>query len=361
MKDANTYVAIMAGGIGSRFWPSSRTNRPKQFLDIMGTGESLIQTTFNRFRKLVDADRIFIVTNGIYKDLVKSQLPELTDNQIICEPSRNNTAPCVALIALKIHALNADANLIIAPSDHLILKEDVFVDKIKTAVDFAANNDALLTLGIQPSRPDTGYGYINYKHEGGSDIKKVNRFTEKPNAEVAQSFLDSGDYVWNAGIFIWSTNSIIEAFKKHAADIHRLLSANTSVFNTDKEQDFIDSEYPKTPSISVDYAIMEQAENIYTLPADIGWSDLGTWGSLYAESEKDEAGNVINNITHKHITNVNNSYIRTSADKLVVIKGLDDYIVIDEDDVLLIYPKKEEQNIKQVNGNIKDLFGDKYL
>ncbi|MDG1296338.1 MAG: mannose-1-phosphate guanylyltransferase [Saprospiraceae bacterium] len=361
MKDANTYVAIMAGGIGSRFWPSSRTNRPKQFLDIMGTGESLIQTTFNRFRKLVDADRIFIVTNGIYKDLVKSQLPELTDNQIICEPSRNNTAPCVALTALKIHALNADANLIIAPSDHLILKEDVFVDKIKTAVDFAANNDALLTLGIQPSRPDTGYGYINYKREGDSDIKKVNRFTEKPNAEVAQSFLDSGDYVWNAGIFIWSTSSIIEAFKKHAGEIHRLLSSNTSVFNTDKEQDFIDSEYPKTPSISVDYAIMEQAENIYTLPAEIGWSDLGTWGSLYAESEKDEAGNVINNITHKHITNVNNSYIRTSADKLVVIKGLDDYIVIDEDDVLLIYPKKEEQNIKQVNGNIKDLFGDKYL
>jgi mannose-1-phosphate guanylyltransferase len=361
MKDANTYVAIMAGGIGSRFWPSSRTNRPKQFLDIMGTGESLIQTTFNRFRKLVDADRIFIVTNGIYKDLVKSQLPELTDNQIICEPSRNNTAPCVALTALKIHALNADANLIIAPSDHLILKEDVFVDKIKTAVDFAANNDALLTLGIQPSRPDTGYGYINYMRAGDSDIKKVNRFTEKPNAEVAQSFLDSGDYVWNAGIFIWSTRSIIEAFKKHAGEIHRLLSSNTSVFNSDKEQDFIDSEYPKTPSISVDYAIMEQAENIYTLPADIGWSDLGTWGSLYAESEKDEAGNVINNISHKHIKKVNNSYIRSSADKLVVIKGLDDYIVIDEDDVLLIYPKNEEQNIKQVNGNIKDLFGDKYL
>ena len=361
MKHNNTYVAIMAGGIGSRFWPSSRTNRPKQFLDIMGTGESLIQTTFNRFRKLVDVDRIFIVTNSIYKDLVKEQLPDLTDNQIICEPSRNNTAPCVALTALKIHALNPDANLVIAPSDHLILKEDVFLEKINEAVSFAADNEALLTLGIHPTRPDTGYGYINYELEGNSSVKKVNRFTEKPNAEVAQSFLDSGDYVWNAGIFIWSTKSILAAFKTHASEIHSILSSDKSVFNTEREQAFIDSEYPKTPSISVDYAIMEQAENIYTLPADIGWSDLGTWASLYAESEKDEADNVINNISHKHITEVTNSFIRTSSDKLVVIKGLDDYIVIDEDDVLLIYPKSEEQNIKQVNGKIKDQFGDKYL
>ena len=361
MDHSNTYVAIMAGGIGSRFWPSSRTSRPKQFLDIMGTGESLIQTTFNRFRKLVGADRIFIVTNGIYKDLVKEQLPELTDNQIICEPSRNNTAPCVALTALKIHALNSDAKLVIAPSDHLILKEDVFLDKIQTAIAFASENDALLTLGIQPTRPDTGYGYINYDTTGSSSVKKVNRFTEKPNAEIAQQFLDSGDYVWNAGIFIWSTESIIKAFEKHANEIHAILSSDPSVFNSAKEQDFIDAEYPKTPSISVDYAIMEQAENIYTLPADIGWSDLGTWASLYAESEKDEKGNVVNNISHKHIADVSNSFIRTSSDKLVVIKGLDDYIVIDEDDVLLIYPKSEEQNIKQVNGTIKKQFGDQYL
>ena len=360
MSNQHTYVAIMAGGIGSRFWPSSRTHRPKQFLDILGTGETLIQSTFNRFKQLVSADRIFIVTNGMYKDLVMEQLPELTDNQIICEPSRNNTAPCVALTALKIHALDEKANLIIAPSDHLILKEGVFIDKLKTAVDFAEKNDALLTLGIQPSRPDTGYGYINYDISSAGEVKKVKRFTEKPPLEKAQAFLESGDYVWNAGIFIWSTKSILAAFQKHATSIYDILAQDLTVFNTPAEQNFIDTAYPKTPSISVDYAIMEQADNIYTLPADIGWSDLGTWGSLYAESVKDPHGNVIN-APISQLEDVRDSYIRTNGEKLVVINGLQDYIIIDESDVLLIYPKNKEQEIKLVNTQISKLFGDKFL
>lgn len=360
MSNQHTYVAIMAGGIGSRFWPSSRTHRPKQFLDILGAGETLIQSTFNRFKQLVSADRIFIVTNGMYKDLVMEQLPELTDNQVICEPSRNNTAPCVALTALKIHALDEKANLIIAPSDHLILKEGVFIEKLKTAVDFAEKNDALLTLGIQPSRPDTGYGYINYDISSAGEIKKVKRFTEKPPLETAQAFLESGDYVWNAGIFIWSTKSILAAFQQHATSIYDILSQDLSVFNTPSEQNFIDTAYPKTPSISVDYAIMEQADNIYTLPADIGWSDLGTWGSLYAESSKDSQGNVINAPIYQ-LEDVRDSYIRTNGEKLVVINGLQDYIIIDESDVLLIYPKNKEQEIKLVNTQISKLFGDKFL
>jgi mannose-1-phosphate guanylyltransferase len=360
MSNQHTYVAIMAGGIGSRFWPSSRTHRPKQFLDILGTGETLIQATFNRFKQLVSADRIFIVTNGIYKDLVKEQLPELTDNQIICEPSRNNTAPCVALTALKIQALDEKANLIIAPSDHLILKEGVFIDKLKIAVDFAEKNDALLTLGIQPGRPDTGYGYINYDVSSTGDVKKVKRFTEKPPLETAQAFLESGDYVWNAGIFIWSTKSILAAFQQHATSIYDILAQDLTVFNTPAEQKFIDTAYPKTPSISVDYAIMERADNIYTLPADIGWSDLGTWGSLYAESVKDTHGNVIN-ATLAQLEDVRNSYIRTTGEKLIVINGLEEYIIIDESDVLLIYPKNKEQEIKSVNTHISKLFGDKFL
>ena len=360
MKHDNTYIAIMAGGIGSRFWPSSRTHRPKQFLDIMGTGESLIQTTFRRFRKLVDAERIFIVTNAQYKDLVLEQLPELGASQVICEPSRNNTAPCVALTALKIHDLNPKANLVIAPSDHLILKEDVFLDKIDTALDYASQNDALLTLGIQPTRPDTGYGYINYDLSAEGEIKPVKRFTEKPALDVAKTFLDSGDYVWNAGIFIWSTAAVLKAFEKHAPEIHRILSVDTSLLNSPEEQAYIDQQYPQTPSISVDYAIMEQADNIYTLPADIGWSDLGTWASLYAESQKDEFGNVLAVDKH-YVEDVHNSFIRGEKEKLVIIKGLKNYIVVDEPDVLLIYPKNEEQRIKAINKRINETFGEEYM
>lgn len=348
----NTYVAIMAGGIGSRFWPASRESRPKQFLDIMGTGKSLIRLTFERFLNLCPAKNIFIVTNGMYKDLVKEHLPEITDNQILCEPSRNNTAPCVAYTAFKLHNLNPEANFIIAPSDALILKETAFLDKIKMALSFTENNDALCTLGISPTRPDTGYGYINFK-KGEGEVKQVLQFKEKPDKPTAEKYLASGDYLWNAGIFIWKAKSVLKAFETHANQIYQVLGSDLSSYNTTTEQAFIDENYPKTDKISVDYAIMEKATNVYTIPADIGWSDLGTWGSVYVESEKDENQNVVKADRHL-LEGVTNCLVRMPKDKLLVAKGLEDFMIIDEGDVLLIYPKSLEQEIKTVTQKLKN-------
>lgn len=351
MKKNNTYVAIMAGGIGSRFWPASRTARPKQFLDILGVGKSLIQLTYERFLKVCPKENIFIVTNSIYRDLVKEHLPDLTDNQILGEPSRNNTAPCIAYTAFKLQNLNPNANMIVAPSDHIILKEDAFVETVQLAVDFADKNDALLTLGIQPTRPDTGYGYIKF---GGKDaIRKVEEFKEKPNLETAKAYVDSGDYLWNAGIFVWNVQSVLAAYKKNAAAIYEILGNDNGCYNTADEQAFIDKAYPTTPKISVDFAIMETANNVYTIPSDFGWSDLGTWASLHAETEKNAEGNVIKG--DKVLTlDTNNCLIRVPEGKLVVLKDLEDYIVVDEGDVLLVYPKSKEQEIKAVTQTIKD-------
>jgi len=353
----NHYVAIMAGGIGSRFWPASRTNTPKQFLDILGVGKSLIRLTFERFLKLCPAENIFIVTNEIYKDLVKEHLPEISDNQILCEPSRNNTAPCVAYTSFKLHSLNPEANFVVAPSDHIILKEDEFIEKIEQALDFAENNEALVTLGIEPSRPDTGYGYINFEKGGENNVNKVRKFTEKPPHEKAVEYLASGDYLWNAGIFVWKAKTILKAFQNNAPSIYEILEAGYPYYNTTSEQEFINENYPKTPSISVDYAIMEKSDNIYTIPSEIGWSDLGTWGSLYAEIEKDEHGNVVNS-ERVVLENVSNNLIRVPKDKLVVLRDLEDYIIIDEEDVLLVYPKSKEQEIKALTGKVKEEFGD---
>ena len=350
----------MAGGIGSRFWPASRTTRPKQFLDILGVGKSLIRLTFERFLKLCPAEHIFIVTNGMYKDLVKEHLPELEDNQILCEPSRNNTGPCVAYTAFKLQQLNPDANLVIAPSDHVILDESAFVSTLQTALDYTSQHNALLTLGIQPNRPDTGYGYINYvkeaQQEGTHPIHSVVRFTEKPPLEKAKAFLASGDYLWNAGIFIWRVSMVLEAFQKYAPKIHEILGADLSCYNTENEQAYIDKVYPTTPSISIDYAVMEKAENVFTIPSDFGWSDLGTWASLHAESEKDEAGNVLQGEKILAVA-TQNSLIRTNGDKITVIGGLEDYIIVDEKDVLLIWPKSKEQGIKEITAEIKAKFG----
>lgn len=356
----NNYVAIMAGGIGSRFWPASRTQRPKQFLDIMGTGKSLIRLTFERFLQICPKENIFIVTNAVYRDLVKEHLPELTDNQILCEPSRNNTAPCVAYTAFKLQELNPKANLIVAPSDHVILKEIAFIEALKKALAFTAEHDALLTLGIQPSRPDTGYGYIQYKKEGNDGVHKVLKFTEKPDGATAEKFLQSGDYLWNAGIFIWRTEAVLNAFQKYASDITAILGQGKAHYNTAGEQDFINENYPKTPNISIDYAIMEKADNVYTIPSDFGWSDLGTWASLHAESEKDESENVIqgNRIITKETANC---LIRVPEHKLVVLKGLEDFIIVDEEDVLLIYPKSSEQEIKAITKAIEETYGEEFL
>lgn len=360
MNPQHTYVAIMAGGIGSRFWPASRVSRPKQFLDITGSGKSLIRQTVDRFLKLVPAENIFIVTNGIYKDLVKEHLPEITDNQILCEPSRNNTGPCVAYTAFKLFALDPKANFIIAPSDHLIAKEEAFLDAIKRALAYSATNDALLTLGIQPSRPDTGYGYIHYNTNPADGVHKVLKFTEKPPLDRAKEFLASGEYLWNAGIFIWRAEAILEAFQKHQPEIHQILSAGMDHYNSSSEQSFIDSEYPKTPSISVDYAIMEHAENIFTIPAEVGWSDLGTWASLHAESAKDANGNVVQG-GEMMLDETEDCLLRTASGKLVVIKGLKDFIIVDEEDVLLIYPKSDEQQIKAITKTIGKEKGESYL
>ncbi|MEM1323857.1 MAG: mannose-1-phosphate guanylyltransferase [Bacteroidota bacterium] len=358
---SNTYVAIMAGGIGSRFWPASRTARPKQFLDILGVGKSLIRLTFERFLKLCPAQNIFIVTNGLYKDLVLEHLPELSENQVLCEPSRNNTGPCVAYTAFKLHSLNPEANFVIAPSDHIVLKEAIFIEALQKALNFTANNPALCTLGIKPSRPDTGYGYINYQQtaaeaaqsEDIGGVHPVIKFTEKPDLERAQAFLDSGDYLWNAGIFIWRTSSILAAFEANASEIHRILAQGKALYNTSAEQAFIDQYYPTTPSISVDYAIMEKADNIYTIPVDFGWSDLGTWASLYAESDKGAANNVVTE-GEVHALDTSNCLIRLPKDKLLVVKDLADYIIVDEGDVLLIYPKGKEQEIKAVTTTLKE-------
>ena len=356
----NNYVAIMAGGIGSRFWPASRTERPKQFLDILGVGKSLIQLTYERFLNLCPKENIFIVTNGMYKDLVKQHLPDLTDNQILCEPSRNNTAPCVAYTAFKLNSLNPEANLVIAPSDHIILKEENFVQTLEKALAFSAENDALLTLGIQPSRPDTGYGYINYSAEQEAGVHKVIRFTEKPKLEIAKSFIESGDYLWNAGIFVWSVKSLLKAFETHAKEIYDILGSGNGVYNSSEEQAFIDKTYPTTPSISIDYAIMEKADNVFTIPSDFGWSDLGTWASLYAESKKDENGNSINGEKVLPI-DTKNTLIRVPKNKLVVINGLDDYIIVDEEDILLIFPKSKEQEIKATTASVKEKFGEAFV
>ena len=356
----HTYVAIMAGGVGSRFWPGSREARPKQFLDMLGAGKSLLRLTFERFLPICPASQIFIVTNAWYKDLVKAQLPEISDNQILCEPSRNNTAPCVCYTAMKLAALDPDANFVIAPSDHIVLKETPFLEKINLALDFAAKNDALLTLGIQPSRPDTGYGYIQMAEEAANGIFKVKRFAEKPDASTAQQFVQSGEYLWNAGIFIWNVRSILTAFENLAPDIFSILKMGEGHWNRDGEQAFIDKAYPTTPNVAVDVAIMEKAQNVYTIPSEFGWSDLGTWASLHDESPKDPQGNSLiggNTIA----LDTSNCLVRLPAGKLAVLKDLHDYIIVDEDDVLLIYPKAKEQEIKQVTAIVKEKTGEKYI
>ena len=352
-KSDNYYVAIMAGGVGSRFWPASRESLPKQFLDILGIDKSLIRMTFERFNKIIPAERILVVTNKMYKNLVHEHIPEMPLTNIITEPSRNNTGPCVAYTALRLEAMNPEATFVIAPSDHVILKEEAFLDRITTALEYASKEAAIVTLGIQPTRPDTGYGYIESTGEvTQGDIQKVASFKEKPNIETAQSYLDAGAYFWNAGIFVWSCKTILSSFQNNAADIYTILTQDKTKYNTAEEQDYIDEVYPTTPSISVDYAILENAQNVYTLPADIGWSDLGTWNALHAYMDKDDTESVVIG-DNTLLLDSKNCIVRSDAKKLVVIKDLQDYIVIDEEDVLLVYPKSQEQEIKALRKSIE--------
>lgn len=343
----------MAGGVGSRFWPASRESLPKQFLDILGVGKSLIRLTFERALQIAPVENIIIATNKKYKQLVNEHLPELQDFQILLEPSRNNTAPCIAYAALKVKALNPNGVMAVLPSDHVILKESVFINKMNIAFANAGQNNNIVTLGISPTRPDTGYGYIEIdKNQGLSEVKKVLQFKEKPSLQIAQTYLDAGNFVWNAGIFIWSVSTILNAFENNAPQITKVLAQNESVYNTPKEQAYIDEKYPQTENISVDYAILEKSENVFTIPADIGWSDLGTWNSLYNYLVKDENHNVLNGKIKA--TSTQDCFIKAKEEKLVVVDGLNDYIIIDEDDVLLIYPKSKEQEIKQVRKSITE-------
>nr|AOE10172.1 mannose-1-phosphate guanylyltransferase (GDP) [uncultured bacterium] len=340
----------MAGGVGSRFWPASTEDTPKQFLDILGVGKSLLRLTFERFLNLVPAERILIVTNKKYKALTQFHLPELPEENILCEPSRNNTAPCVAYTALRLRAANPDAVFVTAPSDHIILKEEAFLQKITEAFEYVESNNAIVTLGIQPTRPDTGYGYIEVSNDESdvpNKIHKVSSFKEKPNKEVAQQYLDAGNYLWNGGIFIWKANDLIDSFRLNAPEIIEVLTQDESNFATDNEQKYIDKVYPNTPSISVDYAILERADNVFTISADIGWSDLGTWNSLHAFLDKDQNLSVTIG-ANTHLIDTKNTIVRSDSEKVVIIKGLDEYIVVDEPNALLIYPKGDEQEIKNV-------------
>ena len=348
----------MAGGLGARFWPFSRNERPKQFLDFFGTGRSLLQMTFDRFVNVVPASNILIVSNVIYKNLILEQLPEIKPEQVLLEPARRNTAPCIAYAVNRIKAITEQANIIVAPSDHLILKEDRFIETIKEGLDFVEKNDSLLTLGIKPSRPETGYGYIQVD-EGATNPRKVKTFTEKPNAELAKVFFETGEFFWNSGIFLWNLKTIDTAFNVYLPDVAAKFSTGSVFFNTDKEQDFIDEIYPSCPNISIDYGIMEKAESVFVLCAEFGWSDLGTWGSLYDLSEKDENQNVMlkcNTILYESKENI----IALPKDKLAVIQDLSGYIVAESDNVLLICKRSEEQRIRQYVNDANFKFNGKY-
>ncbi|GAB4248530.1 MAG: mannose-1-phosphate guanylyltransferase [Vicingaceae bacterium] len=353
MINKNTFCVIMAGGIGSRFWPKSKTNYPKQFLDILGTGRTLIQQTYDRLLRFAPKKNILIVTNTAYKNLVLEQLPDISENQVLCEPSRRNTAPCIAYANYKIAAQNKNANIIVAPADHLILKEDEFERVVDLALEYTSKNDCLITLGIKPTRPDTGYGYIQFDNDStDSEIKKVKTFTEKPNLVLAKEFVASGEFSWNSGMFIWSLKSILKAFQQYLPEIDNLFKEGEKLYNTDKEEDFIAKTYAVCKNISIDYGIMEKANNVFMINADIGWSDLGTWGSIYNHLKHDENGNAI---VGKNVLmyDASNCIVNAPNDKLIVLQGLDNYIVVQTEDTLLVCKKEDEQKIKEIVNDLK--------
>jgi mannose-1-phosphate guanylyltransferase len=343
----NYYAIIMAGGVGSRFWPVSTADFPKQFHDMLGAGETLIQKTFSRLSKIVPAENILVLTNERYNDIVLSQLPLIKQEQVLLEPAMRNTAPCILYATLKIKKQNPNAVMVVAPSDHWIEDEQSFADNLKACFDFSAQEDALLTLGIQPTFPNTGFGYIEFDKSDQNPIKKVNQFREKPNYETAKQFLASGNFLWNGGIFIWSVQAILSAFEKFQPQMTTLFEKGNASYNTSSESEFINENYADAENVSIDYAVMEKANNVFVLPATFDWNDLGTWGSLHDKLDKDDQNNSVVNATVL-LENASNNIIRSDAKKTVVIDGLHDYIIVDNQDVLLIYPKSKEQDIKQI-------------
>ncbi|NCD42138.1 MAG: mannose-1-phosphate guanylyltransferase [Bacteroidia bacterium] len=360
----NYYGVIMAGGVGTRFWPMSLTARPKQFIDILNTGETLIQQTFNRMTRVIPPENIFVVTSKMYANTVAEQLPAINVDNILCEPIRRNTAPCIAYAMHKIALKNPKAAMVVAPSDHIILKEDVFEEVILNALHAAVHNNWLLTLGIKPSRPDTGYGYIQFDesdtNDGEGNIFKVKSFTEKPELDLAKAFLQSGDFLWNSGIFVWSLPAILEAFTIWLPEISQIIARGKAWFYTPDEQSFIDKAFPTCKAISIDYGIMEKASNVYVHRADFGWSDLGTWGSLYENLSRDENGNAI---VGKQVMayDTKNSVIHVPNEKLVIIQGIDDAIIVENENILLICKKEDEQKLRFIVEDVRRKKGDKFV
>ncbi len=353
------YAVIMAGGIGSRFWPVSTREFPKQFHDMLGTGHSLLQKTFNRLTVGIPKENIRVLTNERYSDLVLEQLPGMTSQQLVLEPAMRNTAPCILLSAMKIHKENPDALMLVAPSDHWIEDETAFIMDVTTCFEDCSANDKLITLGISPTFPNTGYGYIESDRSDDSEIKKVLQFREKPDYETAKEFLAAGNFLWNAGIFIWSVRSIIQAFREHLPNMYALFHSGEEQLNSSLEKKFVDENYAISENISIDYGIMEKAENVFMKKASFDWNDLGTWGALHDKLEKDEHDNAIVRAL-PYFKDSEGNMVYASTEKLVVVDGLKDYIIVDKDNVLLIYPKEKEQIIKNLLTEISHTFGENY-
>ena len=345
----------MAGGVGSRFWPVSTSKNPKQFRDLLGSGQTLIQTTFSRLSKIVPPENIFILTNQVYEYLVHEQLPMLEREQVVLEPAMRNTAPAVLLAALKIYKKNKDAVMLMAPSDHWIQNEDAFLADVQTAFASCRQRERIVTLGIRPTFPNTGFGYIEFE-QGSEKVLPVNNFTEKPNFEKAQEFISQGNYVWNAGIFIWNVGYILSSFKKNLPQMYGRLHDGLTELNTISEQDFVQKHYPLLEDISIDYGILEKEKNIFVILASFDWNDLGTWGAIYDETDKDANQNAVLN-TRLLANQASGNIIKTKNNKVVVVEGVRDYIIIDEDDVLLIVPRDRDQEIKSIRSKVQEKFG----
>ena len=350
MENCKNFCVIMAGGIGSRFWPLSTAEKPKQFLDILGLGRSLLQLTYDRFSRIIPAGNFLVVTSENHKNLVLSQLPQLKESQVLSEPLRRNTAPCIAYATYKILSTCPDANVIVAPSDHLILREDYFLEEINNGLRYVTGTDVLLTLGLQPNRPETGYGYIQVAEKVAFEQKdnmfRVKTFTEKPDRKMAEVFIETGEFYWNSGIFIWSARAIQDAFTKHLPEVTALFEYGKKHINTPNEVQYINKVYSECPNISIDYGVMEKADNVYVLCADFGWSDLGTWGSLYENHKKDESANAISG-NKIFLYDTRECIINMPDNKIAVIQGLKDYIVVESEKTLLICKKEDEQQIRQ--------------
>ena len=356
---SNIYAVIMAGGSGTRFWPFSRSDKPKQFLDVLGTGQSLLQMTFDRFKKIADVDKILVVANQKYKEMILEQLPELNDDQILLEPFQRNTAPCIAYACYKIAQRDPEASIVVSPSDHIVFKGDVFTSIIAKAIYSAQEDEKLVTVGVKPNRPETGYGYIQYLENRESDIKRVKTFTEKPEKAIAQSFIDSGEFVWNAGIFVWSAKAIMSAFKKHLPEMDEVFSGLSPYYFTDEEQAHVDDGYAQCKNISIDYGIMESAKNVFVIMGDFGWSDLGSWQSLYEISEKDENQNMVN--ANAIVYDSKGCTISGPKEKLIVVSGLDNCLITDFGNAILICNKKRGTELKRIVHDIRTSKNPKFI